>query len=82
MLRHVFSSLLALSVVPAWAADAAPTVFAPGVISGPLHDSAPAFTPDGKTVFFSRSDGPHSSILVSHLKRGHWSPPSTAPFSG
>lgn len=82
MLRHVFISLLALGVAPARAADPAPTVFAPGVISGPLHDSAPAFTPDGATVYFSRSDGPHSSILVSHLEHGHWSQPSTASFSG
>ncbi len=82
MFRHVFISLLVLGFAPAWAADPTPTVFAPGVISGPLHDSAPAFMPDGTTVYFSRSDGPHSSILVSHLERGHWSQPTTAPFSG
>jgi WD40-like Beta Propeller Repeat len=34
---------------------AAPRIFAPGVISGSAHDASPAFTPDGKTAYFSRS---------------------------
>lgn len=59
-----------------------PTLFAPGVISGAAHDSAPAFTPDGQTVYFTRSDEAHSTLLVSHLQGGHWSEPATAPFSG
>ncbi len=59
-----------------------PTVFAPGVISGPAHDSAPAFTPDGKTVYFSRSNASGGTILVSQLKGGKWSNPEIAPFSG
>jgi hypothetical protein len=33
-----------------------PWIFAPGVISGPLDDASPAFTPDGRTVYFVRSD--------------------------
>jgi WD40-like Beta Propeller Repeat len=49
---------------PVAAGTAAPEVFAPGIISGPEHDMAPAFTPDGKTVYFCRSDGTHSTILV------------------
>ena len=64
------------------AATAAPEVFAPGIISGPEHDSAPAFTPDGRTVYFSRSDGDHSTLLVSHLRRARWTEPQTAEFSG
>ena len=61
---------------------ATPAVFAPGVISGPAHDSAPAFAPDGNTVYFSRSEGKRSTILVSHRQDGRWSTPATAPFSG
>jgi len=61
---------------------AAPEVFAPGIISGPEHDTAPAFTPDGRTVYFSRSDGNRSTLLVSHLRRAGWTEPQTAPFSG
>ncbi len=59
-----------------------PEVFAPGVISSEAHDAAPAFTPDGQTVYFTRSDGQHSTILVSHRRDGAWTEPETAPFSG
>lgn len=56
-----------------------PTIFAPGVISGPAHEASPAFTPDGKTVYFSRG----SAIMISHLgSSGKWSEPRIAPFSG
>jgi Tol biopolymer transport system component len=83
MIRSACICILALASAQLYAAEDAPTVFAPGVISSPAHDSAPAFTPDGHTVFFSRSsDGKHSSILVSHLEDGHWSSPVNASFSG
>jgi hypothetical protein len=59
-----------------------PSIFAPGVISGPAHESAPAFAPDGKTVYFSRNDAAHSTILVSHLLNGAWSKPEISSFSG
>lgn len=82
MLRLALVALFVLAAAAAAAQDVTPTVFAPGVISGPLHDSAPAFTPDGRTVYFTRSEGSSSTILVSHLDNGHWSVPVTAPFSG
>jgi Tol biopolymer transport system component len=59
-----------------------PSIFAPGVISGPAHESAPAFAPDGKTVYFSRNNAAHSTILVSHLLNGAWSKPEISSFSG
>ncbi len=59
-----------------------PQLFAPGVISGPDHDAAPAFAPDGRTVWFGRSDATHSTILEAHLEAGRWSAPRTASFSG
>jgi hypothetical protein len=43
---------------------------------------APAFTSDGKTVFFTHWHEGTSTIMVSHLDQGHWSKPETAPFSG
>lgn len=61
---------------------ASPTVFAPGTISGPAHDSAPAFTTDGDTVYFTRSNAAQSTIVVSHRRDGRWSEPEVAPFSG
>ena len=32
-----------------------PEIFAPGEISGPANDGAPTFSPDGNTLFFTRS---------------------------
>ncbi len=63
--------------------DPSPVVFGEGVISGPLHDSAPAFSRDGRTVWFSRGDsGQPSTILVSRLVNGRWSVAEPASFSG
>lgn len=59
-----------------------PTVFAPGIISRASHEAAPAFTPDGRTVYFQRSTPSESTILVSHHVNGHWSKPVIASFSG
>ena len=63
-------------------ATAAPQIFAPGVISGPAHDSAPAFTRDGALVYFSRSSAAQSTILVSKRRGDRWSEPEIARFSG
>jgi Tol biopolymer transport system component len=59
-----------------------PTVFEPGVISGPAHDSAPAFSRDGKTVYFTRSNAQQSTIFVSRRVDGAWQRAEIAPFSG
>ncbi len=64
------------------AQDTKPEIFAPGVISGPANDLSPAFSPDGRTVFFTRANAVQSVILVSHLSGGGWSRPEIAPFSG
>jgi Tol biopolymer transport system component len=58
------------------------TIFAPDWSSDQSHDEPPTFSPDGQTLFFQRSDGHVSTILVSHLVDGHWSTPAVAPFSG
>ena len=58
------------------------TIFAPDWASDQSHDEPPTFSPDGQTLFFQRSDGHVSTILVSHLVDGHWSTPAVAPFSG
>lgn len=75
----VLFTMLAAHAAPA---TAKPTLFAPGMISGPANDAAATFTPDGKTVFFTRGDGLDDDILVSHRKAGGWSVPAIAPFSG
>jgi Tol biopolymer transport system component len=58
---------------------------APITLDGIIHpdsDDTLAFTPDGNTVFFDRSNGPHKTIMVSHKVNGHWSKPQIAGFSG
>jgi Tol biopolymer transport system component len=61
-----------------------PQVFEPGVISSPANDGAPVFTPDGNTLYFTRSGptGQPSVIMESQRKAGHWSAPVIASFSG
>jgi Tol biopolymer transport system component len=72
----------ALAATGAIGANDEPQLFAPGVISAAAHDSAPAFTPDGKTVYFGRGNNAADFILVSHLALAKWSEPLIAPFSG
>lgn len=61
-----------------------PVVFAPGVVSTGDYESHPAFTPDGKTLYFLK-DSPDANfwiIVVTHFADGKWSIPVVAPFSG
>ena len=66
------------------AAAGVPTVFAPGIISTGGFESHPAFTPDGRTLYFVKSTPSFSfwTICVSRLANGRWSEPEIAPFSG
>ena len=61
-----------------------PTIFAPGVISSGDFDSHPAFTPDGKTLYFLRSSPTFNfwTIVVSHFENNHWTTPEVLPISG
>jgi Tol biopolymer transport system component len=58
-----------------------PQVFSPGLVSGPANDGSPALSPDGNTIFFTRSAANWSAIVESHKIRGG-SHPTLAPFSG
>jgi Tol biopolymer transport system component len=69
-------------VSPAASATPVARVFAPGVISGPDADMAPAFMPSANTLYFSRYAGDVLSIMVSQYRGGNWSTPVAAPFSG
>lgn len=61
-----------------------PTMFAPGMISTGDYEFAPAFMPDGKTVYFVKStpDFTYWTLVYSEFKAGKWSEPKVAPFSG
>jgi Tol biopolymer transport system component len=76
------AALAALAFAHAETPAARPEVFEPGVISGPAHDSAPAFSPDGREVYFTRSSSALSVIMVSHRLAQGWSKPAIASFSG
>jgi Tol biopolymer transport system component len=73
---------LVLTMLTAPVARAQPEIFAPGVISGPANDGAPAFAPDGQTLLFTRSGANGGFILESHRVNGAWTVPVIAAFSG
>lgn len=84
LLRCVLATgwCLMLLHTPAHAASAPrPVLFQPEAHWPDGDDSAPAFTPDGKTVFFTHRAG-NASIMVATLHDGAWSPPRVARFSG
>jgi len=60
------------------------TLFADNAISTPDDEFGGTFTPDGKTVFFSKSvPGSYFyTICFSEFKNGAWTTPRIAPFSG
>ncbi|MEJ7601197.1 MAG: hypothetical protein WKG01_25055 [Kofleriaceae bacterium] len=61
-----------------------PTMFAPGVVSGPATDLNAAFSPDGMELYFSRKDATDqiATIMVVRRTGDHWTAPEVAPFSG
>ncbi len=61
-----------------------PRLFAEGVISTKDDEFGGTFTPDGKTVYFSKSVLKFylDIICFSEFKDGKWQTPKVAPFSG
>jgi Tol biopolymer transport system component len=61
-----------------------PAVFGEGVVSTPEDDLNAAFSPDGKSVYFTRNFPRNrlGVILVSEFRGGKWGAPKIAPFSG
>ena len=59
-------------------------LFEPGVVSTRDYERDGTFTPDGQTFYFTkRTIWPYfSAICVSRLRRGRWTEPEVAPFSG
>ena len=56
-------------------------IFAPGIIStGDVFAST--FTPDGKTVVFTKFSPPRMTLMQSRFVDGRWTSPETLPFSG
>ena len=61
-----------------------PTIFAEGVVSTGDFESHPAFTPDGKTLYFLRSSPTFNfwTIVATHFKNNKWSSPEVISISG
>lgn len=79
------AALLALVCGSADPTSALPTTATQITLGGIINQDADdtlAFTPDGRTVFFDRSEGTRKTIMVSRRVDGRWSIPVAAPFSG
>ena len=83
-MRRIF--FIALIVVSIGArAFAAAELVGPGTISTPDNELNSAFTPDGRTMYFTRTAGANGRfgvIVKSTLRNGRWTTPEVASFSG
>ena len=79
---RVFAIVVVCSSFAAASTAPAPKIFAGETDWGTGSNAAPAFTPDGRTVFFSHWHDGDGTIMVSRLRGGRWSKPETATFSG
>ena len=61
-----------------------PTIFGNGIVSTGDFDSHPAFTPDGRTLYFLRSSPTFNfwTIVVSRFENNKWSEAEVIPISG
>jgi peptidoglycan/xylan/chitin deacetylase (PgdA/CDA1 family) len=62
----------------------APRLFAEGVVNTSADEYGPAFTPDGRTVYFAKrsADRKMEHIYFSRFDEGKWGEQQVAPFSG
>ena len=75
------------SSAPPAEAVPSPALFAEGVVSTPDDEFGAAFTPNAKTVYFTKrtpttNTPPLSFICVSRMRDGRWQEPEIAAFSG
>jgi Tol biopolymer transport system component len=61
-----------------------PALFGEGVVSTPENETSLAFTPDGRSVYFTigTPNNSFSAIVVSRFEGGRWKTPEMASFSG
>ena len=60
----------------------APEIFAPGIVSTGMSESAIAVSPDGKEIFYTIHAGNSETIVTTRLENGSWTGPEVASFSG
>ena len=66
---------------PAPQPDSIALPFLPGIVSSDSLDFNSAFSPDGKSFYFSRSDKGKWMIYVTEMQAGSWTKPRLAPFN-
>jgi len=59
-----------------------PEIFAPGIISTGMSESAITVSPDGKEIFYTVHAGNSETIITTRFENGRWTAPEVAPFSG
>jgi Tol biopolymer transport system component len=59
-----------------------PEIFAAGIISTGMSESALAVTPDGKEIFYTVHAGNSETIITTRFEKGGWTAPEVASFSG
>ena len=77
-------SLLSLSALSCHAQVASPQHWTPTAIASDQYESSPTFTPDGRELYFMRSDRSFGRyrLLMSRCENGAWSAPVPPPFAG
>lgn len=75
--------LLAAWAGPARAGEAVAERWTPAALASDQYESSPTFTPDGREVYFMRSDTRFQGyrILWSRCVDGRWTAPEPAPFA-
>ncbi|HZH30460.1 MAG TPA: polysaccharide deacetylase family protein [Pyrinomonadaceae bacterium] len=65
-------------------ASNAPRLFAEGIVNTSADEYGPAFTPDGRTIYFAKRspDRKMEHIYFSRFGGGRWGAQQLAPFSG
>jgi Tol biopolymer transport system component len=60
-----------------------PERWTPAAIAGDQYESSPSFTPDGREMYFMRSDRSFGGyrILMSRCENGAWTKPEAPPFA-
>jgi hypothetical protein len=81
VLLHCSSPANKEILYPAQQPDSIALPFLPGIVATDSLDFNSAFSPDGKTYFFSRSINRRYEILMSVYDGQQWSAAKSAPFS-
>lgn len=79
-LASCFNNGLSSTTYPAPQPDTIAQVFLPGIVSSDTLDFNAAFSPDGKTFYFSRSNNRKYIILESKYNGKVWTAPMPSPL--